>query len=100
MPCLDSPRNIAFVTRRAVQLALDGKPHPGGPLLYHALIVRLSPLAPDEPSARRAWWATDGPSSTAQNETCGRSKQSRNCCQSSRARVDEAPARGDERRAA
>jgi hypothetical protein len=30
-------------------------------VLYHALIVRLSPTGPSEPSARWAWWSSDGP---------------------------------------
>ena len=28
-------------------------------MLYHVLIVRLSPIGPKEPSARREWWTTD-----------------------------------------
>jgi hypothetical protein len=32
-------------------------------VLYHALIVRLSPTGPNEPSARWAWWSSGGPAS-------------------------------------
>jgi hypothetical protein len=32
----------------------------GGPLLYHALIVQLSPLGPNEPTVRSAWWSSGG----------------------------------------
>ena len=28
-------------------------------MLYHALIVRLAPVGPHEPSTRRAWWSGD-----------------------------------------
>jgi hypothetical protein len=58
--------------QHGAQIALHkDKLHPfqrsGGPLLYHTLIVRLSPLGPNESSARPAWCTSDDPVSTAQD---------------------------------
>jgi hypothetical protein len=35
-------------------------------VLYHALIVRLSPTGPNEPSARRVWWTSDARASISE----------------------------------
>ncbi len=45
--------------REAGQVVLNRSLRWEARLLYHALIVRLSPSGPQEPAARRAWWTTD-----------------------------------------